>query len=116
MESLENQLKEYIYSQIEKFKTPKGTRLYWKSTEQEISSGDESSIHTMIWTDTGWDLEDSTIENEFTNSLELPIPDEFKPIYQDGLLTIWKNEWNDTIQFQITDHTMYLTILKSGQY
>lgn len=108
-----------INSIFENHQTNDGRQLYSLLSTSHINTGDEAELTTMIWTRNQpestpeLDQLDSDICNEIT---KITLENEFQITESTGLFTQWKTEYNDWIRLQITDHSIYLIIMNSGQY
>lgn len=116
---------DYINQKLKEHATPKGRHPYHLSDHISTLKDDESEFITLIYT-SNFRFNNYTEENEFwelnsklLNSINLEdiLKEQgyTKLIEQETLIT-YITSYNDTVHLQTTDHSIYVTILNSGQY
>jgi hypothetical protein len=106
----------HLKEMIQRYKMPDGSSLYWMTSDHYVAMGDESSIHTIIYSANRPNDEKKMDDHDkLDDILTTEISDYGVPSIN-GLLYEDTNEFNDTIRIQITDHSIYLILINSGQY
>lgn len=121
--SLINQIKQIISSN----KPVNGTSLYLLSHQSSQHQMDESSVHSVIFSgNPSGDHSGTESQNSINNieqqilSLDINhISDNFEPfnlLYSSSNKKLWISTAEDSVYLCITDNTIYINIIESGQY
>lgn len=107
---------------IENPKNEHGTHLYHKSTDLKIDEGDESATRIQLYRrwDTREEMDEADMQlmNELGNIGDTCFGSDtdFCLLESQQWPYIWNNKWGDSIQIHISDSTIRIITINSGQY